>query len=538
MTRLPDAIADLLFQDPAVGLLVVDREGWVERANDTIAGMAGLPLGQIEGWPAFMLVAETDRARFKEAFGQAITGQTITGQTITGQAFGASLQGTGLGVSIEANSIAGGQLMHIRRDQPKFEDHHKLHSLGQLTAGVAHDFNNLIGVMLGATETLEASAACRDHPRNRDVLAELRGGAMRARALVGRLLEFGRPSRAGDQDLPVDAAIADLADMLRRLFPATILLSLDLQAAGERVRADPTKFDQILVNLAINARDAMPSGGTLAIRSRTRVLEHGFEGTLGYVPPSGYVVTEVADTGRGIAPQILPRIFHPFFTTRREQGGTGLGLSTVREIVGDFGGFLDVRSEMGRGTRIRIYLPRLETRPDLPAVQRAAPARLGSSTTPVGRGTVLLVEDEAALRKLAEAALLRAGWRVLCAASGQAALTLVEEARAGAGRPSVMVTDIALPDMNGWVLAHAVRSRLAAPDLPLVLTSGSTGRTLAVEMARLGAAAVFLAKPYGLAELIATLEPFAHGPASIEIPTSFANSDSDEQIMNKQEGVA
>ena len=534
MSHLSDATADLLFQDPVIGVLIVDCEGWVESANATMAGMAGLPLGQIEGWPAFMLVAGTDRARFREAFGKAAPDR----------AFMARLQGTGLGVSIDAapiigaSGIASGHLLRLRQDQPDFTNDQKLQSLGQLTAGVAHDFNNLIGVMLGATETLEASAACRDDPPSREVLAELRGCAMRARSLVGRLLEFGRPARAGDQDLPVDAAVADLADMLRRLFPATILLSLDLQAAGERVRADPTKFDQILVNLAINARDAMPSGGTLAIRSRTRVLEHGFQATLGYVPPGRYVVTEVADSGCGIPPQILPRIFQPFFTTRREQGGTGLGLSSVRDIVGDFGGFLDVRSEMGRGTRIRIYLPCVETHADGPAVQRAAPARPGFPTTPVGRGTVLLVEDEAALRKLAEAALLRAGWRVLCAASGKAALTLVEEARAGAGRPSVMVTDIALPDMNGWVLAHAVRSRLAAPDLPLVLTSGSTGRTLAVEMARLGAAAVFLSKPYGLGELIREMEPFAHGPAAIEIPTSFANSDSDEQIMNKQEGVA
>ncbi len=493
--------------------------------------MAALPLGQIEGWPAFMLVAQAFRTQFKSMLDETAAG-------FHHPEFSPRLQGTGLWVNVEAHAIpkvegeGGGYLIRVREHRPeqphesRVGENQKLQAIGQLTAGVAHDFNNLIGAMLGAAETLEESAVSRDDPHGRQVLAELRDGALRGRALVGRLLGFGRPSDLTLRELAVDAAIADLGDMLRRLFPSTIRLTLDLQTAGHHVRADPTRFDQILVNLAINARDAMPNGGTLVIRSKACMLKHGLDGALGHIPAGGYVVVEVSDTGCGIDPAILPRIFSQFFTTRIEQGGNGLGLFTVREIVGEFGGFLDLRTERGRGTRMRVYLPEVVTENDLPEVVtendeapvRTAARRSVPAEVPVGRGTVLLVEDEAALRNLAEGALRRAGWRVLQAESGEAALAVIEDIRPGTSRPSVLVTDISLPDMNGWVLAHAVRTRLDAPDLPIILTSGSIARSLAVEMARLGNAAAFLAKPYSLVELTNMVEPFAHGPGRIDIP--------------------
>ena len=540
MTHQTGCLTELLFQDSATGVVILDREGWVERGNETVARMAALPLSQIEGWPAFMLVARPFRAGFKAMLDDAAAGSGHP-------AFNSRLQGTGLGVDVEAHAIAGidglcgGYLVRVREQRSeqlqvsRLGDSQKLQALGQLTAGVAHDFNNLIGAMLGAAETLEEGAVSRDDLHGREVLAELRDGALRGRALVGRLLGFGRPTDLATQELAVDAAIADLGDMLRRLFPPAIRLTLDLQVAECRVHADPTRFDQVLVNLAINARDAMPDGGTLVIRSRARLLEHGFDGALGHVPAGSYIVTEVSDTGCGIDPAILPRIFSPFFTTRIEQGGNGLGLSTVREIVGEFGGFIDLRSEMGRGTRIRVYLPQVVARSDSPPARLAA-YRAVPAEAPVGRGTVLLVEDETALCNLAEGALRRAGWRVLQAESGEAALALIGKMATGVGRPSVLVTDISLPDMNGWALAHTIRTRLDAPDLPVVLTSGSITRSLAVEMARLGNAAAFLAKPYSLAELTSMLEPLAHGPGRINISAALVNSTLDEHMTNKQAG--
>lgn len=538
MKSQSDQLIEHLFEDAATGALLVDESGWVTRGNEAMARMAALPREQIEGWPAFMLVREADRARFREVIGGS-------GAAETGEPFTPRLHGTGLAVSIHVLPMTGAEsgnrlrLIRVRESlvaDPNvlaFEDQ-KLRTLGQLTAGIVHDFNNLLGAMLAAADTLAERAKCRGDDQDARVLAELHAGAARGRALVGRLLGYGRPAEPAIRELPIDAAIADLADMLRRLFPASIELLLQLEAGDERVHADPTRFDQVLVNLAINARDAMPDGGTLTIRSWSRVLEQGFDGVLGHVPPGSYIVTEVADSGTGIPADLLPLVFNPFFTTRRERGGHGLGLSTVREIVAEFGGYLGVRSRPGQGTRVRVYLPRLE------AVPPPRPAIWNSGApTIVGRGTVLLVDDEAGLRNLAEAALSRAGWQVLAADSAEAALAIIGELGLGAGRPSILVTDIGLPEMNGWRLAHAVRAKLDAPALPLVLTSG-TSRQSGAEMARFGTAAVFLAKPYSIGELAAALEPFAHGPGPIDLSGAsdvsgpFGNSGLDEHITNKR----
>ena len=311
--------------------------------------------------------------------------------------------------------------------------------------------------------------------------------------------------------------------MLRRLFPATIRVELDLTQAAGKVRIDPTRLDQILLNLAINARDAMPEGGRLSIRSRDAAVGRGGAAAPPHVRDGHYILVEVADTGVGIAPDILPRVFDRFFTTRYEQGGSGLGLATVRDLVMEAGGFIDVRSRVGRGTTMLVYLPRAPARQDAPP-----------PPPPSRRGTVLLVEDEAIVRKLAQRALANLGWRVLAAESGEAALALLDGVRAGAGRPTVVVSDLALGDMSGVALVREVRERLAAPGLPAVVTSGFAEGRLAAELATLGPAVRFLPKPYSLPELGAALDRFAHGPPLIAIAPLGVNSAVDEHIMNAE----
>jgi len=263
------------------------------------------------------------------------------------------------------------------------------------------------------------------------------------------------------------------------------------------------------VNLAVNARDAMPQGGVLTLRSGHitlfRPLAHGAE----IIPPGRYVMIEVQDNGRGIAPDILPRVFDPFFTTKREQGGSGLGLSTVHGIVRQSEGFLAVESVIGLGTSVRIYLPRWDgeavTIPRLPqATPIAAAIPLPSSSTALqDRGTVLLVDDEDPVRRLAERALARAGWQVLAADSGEQALEVLRQRGADSGPIMALVSDMVMPGMDGTTVMQEVRRLIDQPDLPVVLVSGYAESPLRGELA--GAKALFLAKPYSLADLVAAV---------------------------------
>jgi len=267
----------------------------------------------------------------------------------------------------------------------------------------------------------------------------------------------------------------------------------------------------VLVNLAVNARDAMPEGGLLTLRSGhvtlVRPLIRGQE----TIPPGRYVMVEVADTGIGIPLDVLPRIFDPFFTTRRESGGTGLGLSTVHGIVRQSDGYLAVESEIGKGTSFRLYLPRhdvadLVTAPPPP---RPAPAPAPAIPRPeADRGrTVLLVDDEDMVRAMAGRALRQRGWEVLSADSAEAALHLLEDRRAESVRPppSVLVSDVVMPGMDGPALVHAVRADY--PNIPAILVSGYAEEALRKDCT--GPGIVFLSKPYTLKALLAAVQDVA-----------------------------
>ena len=521
--------AELLFDDPSTGILLVDDAGWVWRCNAAALRMTAQPRRLVEGWPAFMLVAEPDRDRLKSLCRGVADGNLV-----------ARLHATGLPVRIEhvptslPDGRPGGRILRMREsqadrsDDPRRLDSQKLQAIGQLTAAVAHDFSNIVSATLAVADMLADSPACGADPGCRELLDDLRKSGERGRSLIRRVLGIARPVSDDIRNVAVDAAIADLADMLRRLFPAAIGLHLDLREAHASVRIDPTRLDQVLLNLAINARDAMPEGGTLSIRSRGVAVGKGDAAP--HVREGDYVLVEVADTGIGIPPEVLPRIFDPFFTTRHEHGGTGLGLATVRDIVAEAGGFLDVRSRVGRGTTMLVYLPRAAAAQESRATRRS-PAPQASH--PAWRGTVLLIEDEPIVRKLAERALAGLGWRVLAAESGEAALALIEGVYAGASRPTVVVSDVALGDMSGFALVRAARDRLAAPHLPAVLTSGFAEGRLSEDIASLGPATCFLAKPYSLPELGAALDRFAHGPGHIAIGSANVKTEVDEHILNE-----
>ncbi|WP_158287778.1 ATP-binding protein [Falsiroseomonas bella] len=389
----------------------------------------------------------------------------------------------------------------------------RLQAVGALAGGIAHDFNNLLTAISGSAEAaLARDPDCDAAPELRQVMESAGRGA----ALVRQLLAFARQQALNPRVVELNAAVSAMAGLLQRLLGSRIRLAVDLEEPGRRVRIDPTQLDQVIMNLALNARDAMPDGGALRIATRHAVVLQPEPLQQEELPPGRYAVLEVSDSGAGIPADILPRIFDPFFTTKREQGGSGLGLATVHGIVRQSGGFIAAESRLGEGTTFRIWLPRHEGAAD--AIPAASPA--AAPVPPVSlpqpkpampsAAPVLLVEDEAPLLKLAERALRRAGFDVLSAASAEDALDLLEQ---GGPKPMALVSDVVMPGMDGLALASRLRER--DPDLPVLLVSGyaevALGRDLEAERLKL------LPKPYGLADLVAELRsilPRTHAEVS------------------------
>ena len=358
----------------------------------------------------------------------------------------------------------------------------RLQSVGQLAAGVAHDFNNLLTAILGAADALAPLVP----PSGQPDLLHIRAGAERGAGLVRQLLAFGRQQTLQPRVLDLNDAVREAAGLLRCMLGNRVGLTLHLEEPGRRVRIDPTQLNQVLMNLTVNARDAMPDGGAITVSTGRRLLlEAATEGNE-TVPPGRYAVVEVRDTGKGIPADVLPHIFEPFFTTRREAGGTGLGLSTVHGIVRQSGGFLSVESAPGDGTVFRISLPRH----DAPAPSGVAEVTV-SRTAPGRR--LLLVEDEAPVRRLAARALARAGWEVIEAGSPEEALD------ADLQGVVQLVSDVMMPGMDGPALVREVRRKL--PGVPALLVSGyaDAERRQALQAEDI----FFLAKPFSMAALVA-----------------------------------
>jgi two-component system cell cycle sensor histidine kinase/response regulator CckA len=362
----------------------------------------------------------------------------------------------------------------LRLEPPRAAEAPRLEILGRLAGGIAHDFNNLLALMLGAT------AAARTAGISDSAEAELRSieaAAGRGAGLVRQLLAFARQQVLAPRVIELNAAVRDIAALLPRLMGDGVTLELDLEEPSRRVRVDPSQLDQVLLNLAVNARDAMEGQGRLRIATGRRLLLREERG----LPPGRYAVLEVQDDGPGIPPEVVARLFEPFFTTKLESGGTGLGLATVQGIVAQSGGGIEVESAPGQGTLFRILLPRHDAPEEIPALEPPRPE-------PAPPGPVLLVEDEPALARLGRFALERAGHAVETAPGGEEALELLR----GGLAPALLVTDVAMPGMDGLALARAARAE--RPSLPVLLLSGYAAHAVGADLAGEGFA--FLAKPF------------------------------------------
>jgi signal transduction histidine kinase/CheY-like chemotaxis protein len=375
-----------------------------------------------------------------------------------------------------------------RRAEEALHQAQKLESIGQLAGGIAHDFNNLLGALVGHAE-LALGELPPGHAAAPDLEA-LRDAALRATGLTRQLLTFARQQPTALTVLDAAESVQRLEGLLRRLLPASVDLVVATGAGAASVRADHAQFEQVLVNLVVNARDAMPAGGRLEIRTSRHDVDAGEASRLGLPSPGPYVAIAVADTGHGMTPDVLARLFEPFFTTKAPGKGTGLGLATCYGIARHHGGALTVRSIVGAGSTFTLWLPAVDA-PVPHASPDAAPIGLATA----GHETLLVVDDDETMRRLVVRALTANGYATLEARDGAEALRLLLDRSAPA--VDLILTDVAMPRLDGLALATQVR-RLH-PAMPVVFATGDAEAAHA--LAGTAGEGAILAKPFTTAQL-------------------------------------
>jgi two-component system cell cycle sensor histidine kinase/response regulator CckA len=488
-----------LFEDSPVAIALVEPDGSISHGNRALHLMVGTDAEALSGRNATDLIVPEDRTAVAEQMSRILLG------TIESAHLPVRLRGEGrelaatlhIGPTDEDGALSGLILHFIDTTESKnleiqIVQNQKMQAMGQLAGGVAHDFNNLLTAMIGFCDLLLQRHGPGDISFA-DIM-QIKQNANRAASLVRQLLAFSRRQALQPKLFDVTDALADLSNLLRRLLGETIVLTITHGRGLGLVRVDPGQFDQVIINLAVNARDAMSGGGQLSITTRTVTMERPYQRGDDTMPPGSYVAIEVTDTGSGIAKEHLGRIFEPFFSTKEVGAGTGLGLSTVYGIVRQTGGFIFVDSQPGAGTAFIIYLPRFEPT-ESPSPQPApvadTPVR-GSDLT--GAGIVLLVEDEDAVRLFGARALRNQGYQVIEARSAETALDALRANPA----VDVLVTDVVMPGMDGVSLARLVRQE--RPQIQVILMSGYSEDVAPAEVAGEGDM-YFLPKPFSLKQL-------------------------------------
>jgi two-component system, cell cycle sensor histidine kinase and response regulator CckA len=483
-----------------LAVVTLDADSRVTGWNPAAERLLGWAEAEVLGRPYPLVLPEQEaehRAMLRAALdGQSFDGREVRRQRRDGRPVDLAFWSARLHESEhDAEHVVGVYIDITERKQleEQLRQSQKMEAVGRLAGGIAHDFNNLLTAVKGNAEMLLFDELA---PATAAGLEEIRRAAIRAAGLTRQLLAFSRKQVLQPEVLDLNGAIREMHSMLRRLIGEDIELSATLDPALGAIRADPGQVEQVILNLVVNARDAMPTGGVLEFDTRNVELSAHAAARLGGLAPGRYARLTVTDTGHGMDPATRLRVFEPFFTTKEQGKGTGLGLSTVFGIVQQSGGHVGVQSEPGRGSVFHVYLPCVDESPTPEAVVAPPQAvRAGA-----GAGTVLLVEDEPAVRTLAEKVLRRQGYHVLSAADGEAALRLVD---AHPDAIDLLLTDVVMPGLSG----PAVAERLLAlrPHTPVVFMSGYAGDTILHHgLADTGHA--FIEKPFtvdGLARAVA-----------------------------------
>jgi two-component system cell cycle sensor histidine kinase/response regulator CckA len=477
------------FQNTPMAIATVDRHGRIADSNARFARLFHAAFkGEASGDRSILaVVAERDRGALEAAIGKAAEGQGEIAPVDAALA-GAGERFASFFVTAiedveerdrEAAIVYALDTTQQRTLENQVNQQQKMETIGRLAGNIAHDFNNLLGAIMMATDFLLNAHKPTD-PSFQDIM-QIKQNANRAASLVRQLLAFSRKQTMRPQVIDLGEALSDLTVLLRRLIGENITLNVPQVRDLWPVKADVGQFEQVIINLAVNARDAMPNGGRLTLRTSNVGADVADQRNKG-MPVGEYVLVEVEDTGTGIAPEIIDKIFDPFYTTKDIGKGTGLGLSTVYGIVKQTGGFVYVDSEVGKGTAFRIFLPRYIPVADdmqVPQLPEAtAPAIAGAisaaddmarsaATDLTGHGTILLVEDEEGLRALNARGLASRGYTVIEAGNGVEALAELE--RQG-GQIDLVVSDVVMPEMDGPTLMKELKKR--NPDIRIIFVSG------------------------------------------------------------------
>ena len=496
--RISEEKFALLMETAHDAIVVLDHGGVVREANLKFEELIGRPKSSILGAPYAVLLDADATAAQPPSLGALLdaAGTRVADLSLRRE------DGSQVWVDLSASRVdlAGERLIMMivhdvterKNTEAQFRQFQKMDALGRLTGGVAHDFNNLLGIIVGNADAI-AERAGSDQLMG-ELAQEVLSAALRGAELTKRLLAFARMQPLDPKKLDIGAVLPGVATVLRRTLGATIEVRIDAASSLWPVKADQSQVEDALLNLAINARDAMPGGGRLLIEASNEILDEEYASEHLDVVPGAYVLLSVSDTGTGIPPDIIERILEPFFTTKPPGQGTGLGLSMVYGFVKQSGGHLKIYSELGHGTTIKLYLPRAEE-----TEAESLPASASEGLPRGGGERILVVDDSAELRAVTIRMLEGLGYRTVEAVNATAALRLLEAGE----RFDLLFTDIVMPGgISGEQLIE--RARQLQPGLPALLTSGysevfASGQNMAV------AGVGVVRKPYRKVELAARI---------------------------------
>jgi PAS domain S-box-containing protein len=489
--RLSEEMFRVLSDQSPLGKALIDGQGRYEYVNPAFESMFGYTLQDLPTGAEWFRAAFPDAAQREEVvriwkedlsrIGVGESGPRIFDVVCKGGARKTILFRP-VALHGKRQLVIYEDITERRRMESQLQQAMKMEAVGRLAGGVAHDFNNILTVITGYSELLLQKVG-KEFPM-RGELEEIKRAGDRAASLTRQLLAFSRKQIIEPKVVRLDRLVTELLSMLSRLIGENIELQTIIGKSPASVKIDPGQFQQILMNLVVNARDAMPGGGKIVIETGNVDLDADYCVLHPYVTPGRFVMLSVSDTGQGMSKEVKAHIFEPFFTTKERGSGTGLGLATTYGAVKQSGGSIEVYSEVGAGTTFKIYLPRVEEEANTPVNDTRPP------DLPEGTETILLVEDEDTVRALGFRILGELGYRVMQARNGEEAIALA--ARRGE-RIDLLLTDVVMPGMSGGELAR--RMVLHRPEMKVLFTSGHTDDAI-VHQGVLDEGVLFLGKPF------------------------------------------